>query len=174
MISIPLDFIFIVFINCTQRKNLPATPPTSLDMIPEETFPRTPEVTTEAFANLSQRLKARALVMLSMSEMAVSNSQIKLSLKKISTIQATGVKYMSIQNTLESIGLMYRCGSAVSNTHTLLFGLAGSLVSLSFHQRRPTNKRPATFLTFQKSAARSKMIMTKSKTLLEVKSVPKM
>lgn len=93
--------------------------------------------------------------------------------KTPNTTQATGCPYNKSQNTLESIGLIYLLGSAVSNTQTFSKSLADSptcplafpfpfpfslsIKVVSFHHRNPTNNHPEIFFKFQKSPATSKI-----------------
>ncbi|KAH3685132.1 hypothetical protein WICPIJ_003899 [Wickerhamomyces pijperi] len=124
-------------------------------MIPPVTLLKTSEAIVLAFPNLSHLVKAIELV--KVKEMAITtrikemNSNFNTAMKA-NTHQATGAAYSMIQNTLESIGLIYLSGSAVSKTQIL-----PPFSSVSFHQRNPTNNLPLMFLTFQKSAANNKI-----------------
>lgn len=91
MFSIGFLFFFFFLVLIYRPKKRPVIPPTALLRILLETLPIKPLVTTEAFENLSDRLKANEFVIVNIKAMIVNNSQIKLSLKKIKMNQAIGV-----------------------------------------------------------------------------------
>ena len=92
----------------------------------------------------------------------------------------TGYAYSAIQNTFESVALTCRCGlKSVLSTPKSTRNTRGIDTSadsktqtdspsgpVSFHQRNPHSSRPETFFTVQKSKAKRRTIMTKSRTLL--------
>jgi hypothetical protein len=65
------------------------------------------------------------------------------------TPQTRGVRYSAPQNTVLSKGCTWNEGGRDSNFHSFV-----PSAFTSFHHRRPTSKRPLTFLTVQKSQAR--------------------
>lgn len=94
-------------------------------------------------------------------------------------IHRADVKYSEYQNTLRSTGF---ATTAVAGAEGAFPGCANrdsktqcELPSgrISFHQRSPTNFRPLTFFTVQKSMARSKTIRMKKSTK-ELKKPPRM
>lgn len=87
----------------------------------------------------------------------------------------TGTEYNAIQNTFESVALIWRCGwnqsrtvggggrggtSALSKTQTL-----SPSGPVSFHHLNPHSNLPETFFTVQKSKASKRTIITKRKIL---------
>lgn len=139
----------------------------NLEKIP----PKTPLAKSLALPNLSHLVNAIAFNIVNTIAMTTNIKDKNSNFKMATTpkmIQNAGAPYKKPQNTLESIGLMYLFGSAVSKTQIL------SPISLvSFHQRNPTINLPLMFLTFQKSAARSKMTKMNSSMKLFVKRRPK-
>merc|ERR1719273_721379 len=80
-------------------------------------------------------------------------------------IQMHGVKYNEVQNKRESLSLFrffvplfIKSFDLDSNFHS-----EDPSSFTWFHHLRPTNNRPVTFLTVQKSQAKQRMIKTKSK-----------
>lgn len=94
------------------------------------------------------------------------NSNLRMATKARRS-HSTGVIYRTVQNILLSTSLTGFSESADSNTHMLAPSLP-----VSENQRNPTSSRPDTFFTVQKSNARSKTMMTKIRTKLEVKRRP--
>ncbi len=124
-----------------------------------------------ALLNLSHLLKASVFAMFKVIAMTTSVSHIKCNLMMEMMPKAThstGSRYIPHQKNLESVALMRRVGSADSNTHIL-----SPFELVSFHHLKPTSSRPETFLVVQKSAASSRMTMTKMRMKLLVKSRPK-
>lgn len=124
-------------------------------MVPDA-LERKPVAKLFALPNLSHFVNAKAFVndkkIAIKIKMRYKNSNFNTA-KIPKTIHATGWPYKRVQNTFESIGLMYREGSADSNTHTFSNSPVddSSMKLTSFHHLKPTNKRPATFFKFQKS-----------------------
>lgn len=134
-----------------------------------DTVPKTLEARSLAFPNLSHLVNAMVLMMVSVSPIITSINDRNSSLRKAKmpiTPQTKGVRYSQNQNMFESTGLICLSGLAVSKTHML-----SPLSSVSFHQRSPTRSRPLMFLTFQKSAANSKITVMNSRMLVEYVSV---